>query len=68
MLSYTLSKKRTLLVALGYPILTADKFPPKVSSPHFFSAPNPMGKDGHILTGLANVRNPHPSSPFLISF
>jgi hypothetical protein len=58
--------KRISLIALGHPILTADKFPPGVSSPHFFSAPNSVGKDSHILTGFANLRNPHPSSPFFI--
>jgi hypothetical protein len=65
--SYKLAKKRICLIALGHPILTADKFAPEVSSPHFFSAPNSVGNDSHVFTGLANFRNPHPSSPFFFS-
>ncbi|MEE8620935.1 MAG: hypothetical protein V3T37_02670, partial [Syntrophobacteria bacterium] len=59
--------KRICLIALGQPILTADKFSPDVSSLHFFSAPNSVGKDSHVFTGLAKVRNPHLSSPFFFS-
>jgi hypothetical protein len=64
---YTLAKKRIFLKALGHPILTADKFSPEVSSPHFFSATNSVGKDSHIFAGLANLRNSQPSSPFFFS-
>jgi hypothetical protein len=66
MLSYTLSMKRICLIALGQPVLDADEFSIDVSGPHFFSAPNSMRQDSHVFTGLANLRNPHPSSPFFI--
>ena len=41
---YTLSMKRICLIALRHPILTADKFSPEVSSPHFFFGTEFRGK------------------------